>query len=309
MLYDQGQRAFIELSRGVENLKAYPPMKALLLKRIDEIHSSVEESSFFLACDLPWAVAELEGLGEEIALSAMTASLSLWIGADLMDDAADGDLRPSWEQISQGQLSLLVSNLLFTLPLLAGSPQLGGSLAEALWEMSSGQFQDLSLETKAGEYLEMIRQKSGRELGFFARAPVLLAGLSEERQLAWQEFGVALGSMLQAFSDIEDCFGEQPSRDLPKRQGLPFLMMCDALEQAQLQRARADFDSRLERLAQGEFAIEEQLLEEMINMEVPTACFQLGALLRFRTARAFPLDMNHIPRNHPIRVLMGAFSN
>lgn len=291
-----------------------PARQAALYERmVAGVEDCAARTSLFMPIDVPVAVGLAHDLDESAVHQAAAACTLLWAGADLMDDIADGDARDDWDA-SPHQLALLYTNLLATLPhLVIDGSDAGGMfsarLAETLWLMSLGQFDDLESErcvAGADDYLALIAHKTGAEVAFFASAPALLAGLPQAVDEAWQRFGVQFGCMVQLFTDIQSTFDAGPGNDLRRRKRtLPVLYTCEALapdarlafEQDLIQAAATGGDEALPRLFERMHACA-AVRESLTRVE----------LFRYRAAAALPVPLESLAGEHPLRRLLKSCS-
>ena len=106
-VFDEIARLFAMLDTPVAELRVYE-------KIIARTRECATVSEIFLPIDVPTAIASALQLGERVTSQSAAICTLLWAGADLMDDASDGDGRDDWG-ISDHQLALLYTNLLVSL--------------------------------------------------------------------------------------------------------------------------------------------------------------------------------------------------
>ncbi|MGE0485630.1 MAG: methyltransferase domain-containing protein [Gammaproteobacteria bacterium] len=262
----------------------------------------------FLPVDLPTAVALAAGVDDEAALRAATACTLLWMGADQMDDAADGELPVEEWEASAAQLALVHTNLLATLPHLAAGTGAGADFSQrlsvALWVMSHGQFADLESAhavQSEDDALAVVAAKTGAETAFFASAPMLLAGNAVDDVEAWEAFGFNIGCMVQLHSDIHAAFVDAANNDLLQgKRTFPVMHTLGRLPAA----ARDEFLDRLVDVARGD---RERLVDAWACMHTHGAAQQSleqAERFRYRAAAAVPLPLARLERTHPLRVLL-----
>jgi len=320
VIYSQrADEVFVTLASLLDQLEAPAPYRALFDRALGEVRRCADEGAAFLPIDMPMAVAEVLGLPAAPQRVAAAACTLLWSGADLMDDVADGELGTGWEGASPHQLALVSTNLLATLPHLAtaaladhGVPEavlsrFSQRVAQTLWEMSCGQFNDLDSERSvrsASDYGELIRQKTGAEIGLFASAPALLAGLPGDAIEAWSSFGVAYGCMAQLFSDVASSFAEPPRNDLMGgKRALPVLYTLDTLEG----REREAFQRDLEASALGDTHAVARAIRRMTEQGAARFCLSRVELLRHRATQCLPIRLTDLVVDHPIRLVIDSF--
>ena len=181
-----------------------------------------------------------------------------FMGIDLFDDIADGDLPGDvWDGVGGDEISLAAATLFFSLPLLAaGDLMTSGStkskiqnvLARGFFTMASGQHTDL-FYAGAGAVSpdtveESVRLKAGEELATFARLAALHASASVEEVERCACLGRAAGTAMQLTSDAVDLFASPWSRDLANgTRTLPIALYLDTLDNA----GRDDFVRTLDK--------------------------------------------------------------
>ena len=189
-----------------------------------------------------------------------------FMGIDLFDDVADGDLPEDvWDGVGDDEVNLAAATLFFSLPLLAAGnlktseitkSTIRDVLAKGFFTMASGQHADL-LYTGAGAVSpdtveDSVRFKAGEELATFARLAALHANASEKNVEHCACLGRAAGTAMQLTSDAVDLFAASWSRDLAKgTRTLPVALYLDSLDDA----GRNNFvkilhEARTDRIAQ-----------------------------------------------------------
>jgi geranylgeranyl pyrophosphate synthase len=278
------------------------------------VRRAAEGASIFPPVDLPMAVGEAMGLEPEQAQVAATACTLLWSGADLMDDAADGQLGEEWKDVSPARIALVATNLLATLPhLLVGRRDAGGGAISSAWSlavsrtlftMSEGQWSDLGgagVVATTEQYMAMVRRKTGAEFALFASAPALLAGADAETIGAWVRFGMAYGTMSQVFSDTLSTLVEGPRNDLLSgKRSLPVLetlaILCDS--------EHARFLAELDSAESGDESAVARAIETMTTSGALKKALEIGELLRHRAMQALPAGRAGAGLSEALRILL-----
>lgn len=244
----------------------------------------------------------------EPALPLATATTLFFLGVDIFDDVADGDLpRSLWKGFHDSEINLIAATFFFSFPQLAISRmelsaktihQMQETLARGFLKMTAGQLADLSkagsAETNVDDVEASVVAKSGEEYAMFALLSAQLAQTNERLMELCSSFGRACGVAAQLFSDCYDLFKAAHSRDLESgTRTLPIAFHLEALKGHArkdflllLDLARTDSDAqktvRNELLATGElrksaFVVESycqqalRLLSEMEAMEPAAA--------------------------------------
>jgi len=209
---------------------AHDAQQAELFRRaFDRLGTIVSDMPFFPATDLPVLVYRaLTGRLDDVAVGIAAACACVYLGADTLDDVADGDDRVEWAEVPASVVSLTGSTILAALPqrLLLGLP-LGEQgrlpalrrLTDGLLEMSAGQRADLAL--RHGPFPDVdtveraVRAKSGGEMATFAGIAALAAGAPDDRRATAEELGAAIGTAGQLASDISELTSDSAEhRDL-----------------------------------------------------------------------------------------------
>lgn len=204
-----------------------PQQRRLMAIALQSLHREAGEVEFPPFVHLPLLVyAALHG-DHRPAIPLAVATALLFLGLDIIDDLADGDLTAEWEPFRPAEVNLTAATLLCSLPQLAiasieAPPScialLQKTVAQGLLRMASGQHQDLFATGAAVFHPDDVEQsvaaKSGEELALFSLLAAQLAGASSENATFYSEFGRALGTASQLASDCHDLFAAQTSRDL-----------------------------------------------------------------------------------------------
>jgi geranylgeranyl pyrophosphate synthase len=162
---------------------------------------------------------------KSIQLGVVTSLL--YLGFDLLDDIADGDVKGLWSTFRPAEVQLAAAGLLGAVPILAmgeiDAPsdtivELQRTMARGLMRMADGQQSDIRLATSReatpSDVADAAVGKGGEEFALFATLAARLAGASEATVASYANFARALGTGLQLASDCQDLFFDQTSRDL-----------------------------------------------------------------------------------------------
>lgn len=307
-----GSAVFDRIRTLFDELAVPPRQRPLYLRILTRVEQVATRASLFMPIDVPVAVAAAHGLEPDYAHQAAAAATLLWAGADLMDDASDGDLDTDWDATPH-QLALLYTNLLATLPHLVvtdtpPAARFRQRVAETLWVMSHGQFDDLESATSvrtADDYCALIARKTGMEIAFCAAAPAVLADLPGTVDDAWQHFGLQFGCMVQLFSDICSTFEQGPRSDLRRgKRTLPVLVTLAALDDD----VRPCFEDELARTAAGDDAAQACAIARMHGCAAVRESLMRVELFRYRAAAALPIALDSLPPEHVLRRLLKSCS-
>jgi geranylgeranyl pyrophosphate synthase len=206
-----------------------------------------KEKSFPVCIHFPLLIYGLfrEDIERAVPLAGVTTLF--YMGVDLFDDIADGDLPTEvWKGVGAAEINLAAATLFFSLPLLAVReleiPEITKSkmqdvLARGFLAMASGQHIDLhcaGMEMVSPDEIEnSVLSKSGKELATFARLAALLADATGEQVERCASLGKAYGTAIQLTSDVLDIFAAPWSRDLAKgTRTLPIALHMDLLDGA-----------------------------------------------------------------------------
>lgn len=249
----------------VEKVAQGPQQRRLLQIVLERLKKYAQEDVWFPVVNLPLFVyaglCEDNGPARPLAM----ATAFIFLGADLLDDLADGDLEPSWQGYQPKEIQLAAATLLSSLPQLVLSelPVSPGyrlamqrALAQGLLRMSFGQQLDLAMNGKTNfsseDVVESVAAKSGEEMAIFSRLAAQLAEAPDRTVQAYAEFGRAFGTASQLASDCHDIFQAELSRDLFNgTRTLPIAMYLERLKGdgrekflELLEEARKDSNSR-----------------------------------------------------------------
>jgi geranylgeranyl pyrophosphate synthase len=161
------------------------------------------------------------------AIPLAIATTLIYLGMDLLDDLADGDLSEEWKAYRPEEITLLSITLLTALPLrlfasLPVSPatrlQMIGLMADAGIRLSAGQGSDLAgagqENVTVAQVEASVEGKSGSEFALFTALAALLAGATSAQVAHFAEMGRAIGVAGQLLSDWGDLFALPHSRDM-----------------------------------------------------------------------------------------------
>ncbi len=185
----------------------------------------LESPPFFMT--IPLLVHSAIRDDEPAARVLAIATTLLFLGIDILDDIADGDLPNHWQGFKSSEIQLMGATLLATLPQIAIATlktssqviaDMHKTLAEALLRMSAGQESDLTLSESDNLTSEVVEAsvvaKSGEEIGLFASLAAQLAQAPQTVVEHYAVMGRELGTAGQLVSDCHDLFQSQVSRDL-----------------------------------------------------------------------------------------------
>ena len=216
------------------------------------------EGPLALPCvELPLAVCAALRMDEDAAIPLAVATTMLFLGIDILDDLADGDLPSYWAGFRQAEMHLLAATLLSALPQLALSelatlPErrdaMQRSLASGLLRMSAGQQMDIlharASRVSASAVEASVMAKSGQEAATFTTLAAQFAGANAKVVDVYAILGRAIGTAAQLASDCHDVFHSPNSKDLANgTRTLPIALHLERLADAQ----RADFVALLQR--------------------------------------------------------------
>lgn len=290
-------------------------LEALVLRALDGVAAVAADAPVFLPIDLPLAVARELELPDELAFAAAATATSLWAGADLLDDQADGELGPEWEGCPAPLVVLAAQNLLYCLPvlLLEGTPGLGpagrargtAAIARALASMSAGQAADLLGKRGGDDDEATVDLKTGREVALFAALPALLVDRPTDEVDGWQRFGRQLGCMAQTFSDAHEVFAAEPPRDLlAGRDSFALTAARDLLQGED----RAALDRLLPLAASGDAEGLRDLRRLLADGGIVLASLMRVEALRYRAAQALPCSLSTLSADSGLRTLLSGWS-
>jgi len=216
------------LSRLQDELSSWSQsseQRRLFAYAVERLQTYVSEESELFFISLPSAVYEgITAKKVPILLPVLTSIL--YLGIDILDDLADGDLQHEGKLTPQEGL-ILGTTLVSTFPhLLLAKLSLSHeqknlmheTIARGLLIMSDGQQQDIAsvnkskVSTNAVELSVM--KKSGEELAMFAALAAHTANAHPECVEHYMAYARALGVAGQLSSDCYDLFESQQSKDI-----------------------------------------------------------------------------------------------
>jgi len=215
------------LDAFVDELPVPGSQRRLLALVLEGGRRQLSELPELPAAALPVLVHAAAGGLEGAALPLGGACTLVYLGADLLDILADGELTEPWCHLDPGQTTLVSATMLSALPLLAlarlevpgrTSAGLTSLFGDGLLKMSVGQHLDLesggARETSPREARAVAEAKSGAEFALFTQCGAVLAGVDAQQSTAYAELGHAVGVAAQILSDMGDLSGPSPSQDL-----------------------------------------------------------------------------------------------
>jgi geranylgeranyl pyrophosphate synthase len=237
------------------------PQRRILNTAIVGLRQQAAEDEMCLFAQTPLLVYAGCGGDPAATVPLAAATTLLFLGIDILDDLADGDLPDHWQGYRPSEINLAAATLLAALPQLiiaeleAPASRLAAmqrTLAQGLLRMSAGQQQDLALAgspvVSPQEVEELAAAKSGAEIAMFGAMAAQFAGAAPEMVNAYEEFGRALGTGGQLASDCHDLFQASHSKDLANgTRTLPIALYLNRLPEAErtgfltlLEQARGD---------------------------------------------------------------------
>lgn len=256
--------AFAWAEKAVPGLATGERQKEILQRAFTAAHA--REPTFPVFIHFPLLVYGLFHDDIEHAVPLTGVTTLFFMGIDLFDDVADGDLPEDvWDGVGDDEVNLAAATLFFSLPLLAAGnlrtseitkSKIRDVLARGFFTMASGQHMDLfyagALAVSPDTIEDSVRFKAGEELATFARLAALHANASEEDVDRCAYLGRAAGTAMQLTSDAIDLFAASWSRDLAKgTRTLPVALYLDSLDDAgQNDFVRILHEARTDRIAQ-----------------------------------------------------------
>lgn len=271
--------------------------QALLARALVGLQTKAAQHPLFLPVQLPLLV--YEGISGEHAPAVPLAGATalLWLGIDILDDQADGDVPPQWTGQPAPLVTLAAAGLLAALAPLALAAldvpparlaALHTTLADALLRLGAGQQGDLSLmaraEFSAAEVLAAREANSGALGALFAALAAVAAAAPAERVAHCTALGQALSMAGVLLNDCRDLLGGAPSRDLASgARTLPIALYLDGLAPA----AREEALALLAR-AREEPAAHAAVCDRLLTADVLPCCLLVieGYAARARAALA-----------------------
>lgn len=223
------------------------PLADILRARVESATHLKNFDSWPVAA-LPDKIARLHGLEERRRKAVVAGSVLMYLAADIVDDAQDGDL-PSdipWPEAVNAGNSLLFAALAAFRGSAHPSVDVSGEVARAGQELTWGQALDLTLTwdrtVSEEEVLKCVRLKSGSSGRLYTRMAALASDQSEEIVDLWGRVGELWGMATQLRSDVLDLFEARP-RDLKNRKATLPIAYALARNPLQLREALDDPDT------------------------------------------------------------------
>ena len=207
-------------------------------------HALFDNGSATLPClDLvPLVFASITG-DETAAIPLAAATAFVYLGADILDDLADGDTRPHWAGYAHGEIALAGATCLASLPqALIGDldvppsvrDRLQTTLARGLMRMAAGQHDDLAFagvaEVPSPDIERAVAGKTGEEFAVFCRLAAELAQVSEPLAESFSQIGQAIGIGGQLACDCHELFQDPAGRDFAAgNRTLPVALRLDRI--------------------------------------------------------------------------------
>lgn len=186
----------------------------------------VSESPLMPAVQLPLLAHESVRPLDERALELAGICLLSYLAIDAFDNVADREVPPEWDGMPQSDVLLSASSIFAGLVYkrLAELQAWGAAaeVANALWQMSYGQFLDMTPwqsdepeRTSLRErYLQTAQLKAGRQFELYAALGAAGAGAEESTLSLVREFALNLGIAGQLTSDCADFFLPAGGKDI-----------------------------------------------------------------------------------------------
>lgn len=236
------------LERFVSRTAADAEQAALLRVALDEGRDQAATAGHLLMAELPLLAYEAAGGRGEPPLALAGCCLSVYLGADILDDLADHGVPARWATRGADQATLAAATLLSPFALAAleevDAPaetrvELFGGLARCQRSMAAGQLGDLLFDTRndvsLADGLAAVFGKAGAGLAWYAEAGALLGGAPRGARAAYAAYGRHLAVSCQLVSDCANVFAtpgpEAPDLRAGKR-SLPVYYALAALDPA-----------------------------------------------------------------------------
>lgn len=229
----------------IQTQVADPALQQLLTKAIVGLEEQLAADKAMLPfVHLPLAVYAAVRGDPAPARPLAVATTLLFLGIDILDDIADGDLPLHWQGVAEADIQLVAATLLSSLPQLAISqldvlPLLQARmlrcLSQGLLRMSEGQLHDLRGAGKdhmrPEDVEKSVEQKSGEEGALIAMLAAHMAGVSEETAQRYGDLGRALATGGQIATDCFDLFQAEDSKDFANgSRTLPLVIHLNRLQ-------------------------------------------------------------------------------
>lgn len=254
--------AMEDLTTFLDHHAQSPEQRALFHHALHDLQHQCDDHEALLLClDLPHALLQSLRTGTLPLQPLLVVTTLLYLGIDLLDDLADGDLQEHWQGIAPAQIQLTATTLVSALPhvAIAALPvsdrrraALHQTIADGLLRMSAGQQHDLAMaacaDVTAKAVEASVAAKSGAEGAMFARLAALYANADARTVESCAAYGQAIGTAGQLASDCYDLFQAPVSRDLTNgTRTWPIAAYLESLSEpersafnALLQRAQSD---------------------------------------------------------------------
>lgn len=279
-----------------------PEQRTLLETALIGLHDQMYRYSLAIPIHLPLAVYSAIHGDDTPALELAAATSLFFLGLDICDDLADGDLPDHWEGYLPSEIHLVSLILLTTLPQMLISEldvpisvraRMQTTIAQSLLKMSGGQQRDLTSarrkETSISDIEKTVEEKTGKELALFAALAAQLAGVDPEGVEQWTSLGQAIGTELQISSDLFDVYFAPHSKDLSAgTRTLPIAIYLNRLQEDEKQ----EFLNLLER-ARNDDSIHETIRERIRDVRVLRSC---EIIIEIHRQRALKL----LDKLHPV---------
>lgn len=212
----------------IDELACSEPQRRLLHAMLAGVDRPAADAPWLFFIDIPPLVfAAVTGDEKRAAPLAATTTL-LYLGADILDDLADGDRPSHWQNWSPAEINLAAATIMSALlPLSLARTgasvdrqvALHRTLADGLLRMAAGQQADLAGHgrrepPRAGDVERAVAGKSGAEVATFAALAAQLAGAAPDVVERYTAMGRALGTAAQLASDCYELFDDPAARDL-----------------------------------------------------------------------------------------------
>lgn len=216
------------LEGHVSGFSADRSQERLLRQTLDIQVSRLARRENHLSFRMPLLVYAGLGREELPALDLAAAMLILYLGTDLLDDLADGDMASDWATANLSQVHLAAILFFSTFPQLILSQmdapactivKLQRAVLLASVRMAAGQQADIrSREGSPSEVSlqsawDCIEAKSGAAVALFAEAGAILADATEAAE-HYADFGSALGCAFCLMKDCSNLMDAERSTDL-----------------------------------------------------------------------------------------------
>lgn len=222
----RGRKAMGLIRDFLQRVEAPAGLAVLLSASADRLEAYLEHDERWQALALPVEAAEACGGAPADRLEPVIGcSLLLFLAADLLDDAADGDLRElpwstaGWARVTNAG----VLHVFLGLHAAQSAPpdlasRLAAEIAEAGYRMCCGQHLDLCHSGPEApdldEYLAAIAGKTGGSFRMQCRMGALAADAPAEVVDALGDYGLALGGAMQLAGDVRELLWRPGASDL-----------------------------------------------------------------------------------------------